>query len=92
MEENNRFDEADYQVGTRGIWNAATARYNTNLLISADGQRSTDPKAARKLRAFFGKNLSEQAKLASASEDFSNLAKPHGMPYAFWSFGGTGAE
>lgn len=25
-------------------------------------------------------------------EDLSNLAKLHGIPYASWSFGGTGAE
>jgi amidohydrolase len=51
-----------------------------------------DTKAAKTLkksfRAFFG-NAVLDMKPDTASEDFSLLAEPHGIPYVYWDFGTT---
>lgn len=51
-----------------------------------------DPKIVDKLhdafKPVFG-DIPSVSGMVSGSEDFSDLARPHDIPYAFWFFGGT---
>lgn len=58
-------------------------------LTTSDPEISTVLSSA--FKSFFGDQYIEMDVPMDASEDFSNLATPNNIPYAFWFFGGTDA-